>query len=286
MSARWNRTALEALGVAGAVVALAVALPYLFGYALDDKWFLEQKRAHDQSKAEHLDAERARFASLYPKVQIHAFKVAPVKALREIRSGTSRFFFDPDSGLLLFGELLDKSGQVVSAYRGPNPDNKGGLVKTSLSSQRPSAADLHDSAAIEISDGAVPVTAYLDFRCGHCVRAVHSILDGKSMPNAALRVVFVLRSEEDFALATHVACASKHLRARALIQAFGGVPSSDRLSCEKGRSVAAEHVRVVARNGVSATPVFAVGNQTVLGFNEERLGSLMHQTGEIPGELK
>lgn len=260
----------------------ATGAHFLFGKHLKDE--ADPASLHPEGLA----AERSHFARLYPKVQIDAFQVAPIKALREVQASNTRFYFDPESGLLLFGELFDKTGAVVNASAQSAPREEHKVINASLRapSSQASGLDLHDDAALTITEGKVPVTAYLDFRCGHCARAVSQILDAEALPGASLRVVFVLRTREDFALATHVACASKHLRARALIQAFGGVPPSDRLSCEKGRSVAAEHVRVVARNGVSATPVFAVGNQTILGFNEERLGSLMHQTGEIPGEMK
>ena len=143
----------------------------------------------------------------------------------------------------------------------------------------PAAAE---SSGVRVKDGAIVMTAYLDVHCGYCAQAVDWIVNQGGLPHTGLDVVFVSRSAQDLELAEHVLCAPKHLRGTALHQVFSTGPVIDRLRCEKGHAEARIHDAIAARNGVFATPVFAVKDQIVLGFDRERLESLVIQTGKQP----
>lgn len=220
-----------------------------------------------------------RFRTLYPRVEAKGFEASPLPGLVEVRTDDSVFYFAPESGLLLFGEFFTPAGVSLTGQR---REALALQTPTPKDSPKGSAKDLASFGALRVREGAVEVTAYLDVHCGYCAQAVDWLVNKNGLPDAGLNVVFVSRSEQDLALAEHVLCAPKHLRGAALQQVFSRGPAVERLRCEKGRAEALAHEGIAARNGVSATPVFAVKGQTVLGFNRERLESLVDQTGKQP----
>ena len=225
------------------------------------------------SQAEVPSNVAEQFRARYPKVPATEFESSPVEGLVEVRTDQTRFFYAPASGLILFGEFFTPDGQALAGHSTDRPHS------TAASTDTPTAAE---SAGVRVKDGPVVMTAYLDVHCGYCAQAVDWIVSRGGLPHAGLDVVFVSRSEQDLALAEHVLCAPKHLRGTALQQVFSRGPGVERLRCEKGRAEALAHEGIAARHGVSATPVFAVKGQTVLGFDRERLESLVDQTGKQP----
>ena len=167
-----------------------------------------------------------------------------------------------------------------------SPDGQARAARTPLAPDAPPPIDASSVApgptGFRIKKGPIVVTAYLDLHCGYCAKAVDWIVNHNGLPHAGLDVVFVSRSEHDRAMAEHVLCAPPHLRRAALLQVFSRGPVADRLRCEKGRAEALLHEGIATRNGVVATPVFAVKGRTVLGFDRERLASLVDQTGVQP----
>lgn len=216
---------------------------------------------------------RERFHTLYPNVAATGFERTPVDGLVAVRTDDTRFYFAPAPGLLLFGEFFDPAGHSL----GGEPHEHA--VQDAPLAIDPSTVPPEVSGGVHVKDGSVAVTAYLDVHCGYCAQAVDWIVNDNGLPKAGLNVVFVSRSEQDLALAEHVLCAPMHLRTAALLQVFARGPGPERLSCAKGRAEAQAQGGMAARNGVSATPVFAVSGQTVLGFNRERLESLVDQAG-------
>ena len=225
------------------------------------------------SRAEMPKDVAEQFHASYPKVPATAFEPSPVEGLVTVHTADTRFFFAPASGLLLFGEFFTPDGQALAGHAQNAPASPSLSDRPSLSAT---------TSGFRVKDGPVTVTAYLDVHCGYCAEAVDWIVNRDGLPHAGLDVVFVSRSEQDLAIAEHVLCAPPHLRRAALLQVFSRGPAVDRLRCEKGRSEALAHEGIATRNGVSATPVFAVKGQTVFGFNRERLESLVDQTGEKP----
>lgn len=213
------------------------------------------------------------FRARYPKVPVTAFDSSPVEGLVAVRTDDTHFFYAPASGLLLFGEFFTPDGQPLAGHSTDRPRTTGPSTDASIAGA---------PSGVRVKDGEVVMTAYLDVHCGYCAQAVEWLLTRGGMPKAGLDVVFVSRSEQDLELAEHVLCAPKHLRGAALQQVFLRGPGVERLRCEKGRGEALAHAGIAARHGVSATPVFAVKDQTVLGFDRERLESLVDQTGKQP----
>lgn len=228
------------------------------------------------ARAEVPDELRDRFHALYPHVPATDFESAPVDGLVAVRVGDSRFYFAPEAGLLLFGEFFDPAGHSLDGS--PREQAVDAVRETPPSTIPPEP----QATGVRVKDGTVEVTAYLDVHCGYCAQAVDWIVGGHGLPQARLDVVFVSRSEQDLALAEHVLCAPPHLRGAALLQVFAREPGLERLSCTQGHSQALAQEQTAARNGISATPVFAVSGQTVLGFNRERLETLVDQSGHEP----
>jgi protein-disulfide isomerase len=222
---------------------------------------------------------REKFHQLYPKIPASGFDSSPVEGLVEVRTQDTVFYFAPDSGLLLFGEFFDPAAVSLTGRR---RDALASRAPHDGSALEGSAKSLAAPGGLRLRDGQIEVTAYLDVHCGYCAQAVDWLVQENGLPGAALNVVFVSRNEQDLALAEHVLCAPTRLRAAALQQVFSRRPGIEPRRCEKGRAEALAHEQIAARNGVSATPVFSVKGQTVLGFNRERLESLVVRTGAQP----
>ena len=224
------------------------------------------------ASADDLDVSRERFNALFPQIHSQEFSASPVNGLIEVRTADALFYFAPEPGLLLFGELFDPAGISLTGTRREALSIARVTHLVEAPAQTTPALSVLGSP---ITKGPVAVTAYLDIHCGYCAQAVDWIIREKGLPGAALNVVFVSRDESDRARAEHVLCAPPHLRAIALQQVFARGLDVEWLRCERGHSDALAHEGIAAENGVSATPVFAVSGQTVLGFNRERLESLV-----------
>ncbi|HKY20695.1 MAG TPA: disulfide isomerase DsbC N-terminal domain-containing protein, partial [Vicinamibacterales bacterium] len=172
-----------------------------------------------------------RFRALYPNIPATGFESSPVAGLVEVRTQKSVFYFAQDSGLLLLGELFNPAGESLTGQR-----RDAWATNRQIGNDEPtSTPGLPATGALQVRDGTVDVTAYLDVHCGACAQAVHWLVDQNGLPGAALSVVFVSRSEQDRALAEHVFCAPKRLRVAALQQVFSRKPLIEPLRCEKGR---------------------------------------------------
>jgi hypothetical protein len=204
----------------------------------------------------------------FPNTPIDKVSEGPAPGIVEVIAGANLYYFLPDQKLVLFGEFFTIDGQSVTGAR---------LQDMNLG-ETPAAA-WNPAEAVVVRPGPVPVTAFLDVDCGHCRRSVHWILDQNGLPDAGLNVVFVSRTREQADRAVHVLCAPPHLREAALQQVFAR-GEGELLSCDEGERLAQLHARIAADLGVSATPVFAVGETVVTGFNRDRLLKLV--SGKTP----
>lgn len=226
------------------------------------------------------EGARAVLSRLYPQIRVTSFEPSPVPGLFEVRSDDTLFYFAEVPGLLLFGELFDPSGTSLTGAR----REALGVEVRHNPPLRPTSTSVEAMRGVSIRGGDVSLTAFLDVHCGYCAQSVEWLLSDAAVPKAALNVVFVSRTPADLARAEHVLCAPPELRATALRQAFATGDDTEWLRCTHGHDEALAHERIAAEAGVSATPVFAVSGQTVLGFNRARLESLVDQSGRSPKE--
>lgn len=227
--------------------------------------------------AVEIGAEQTRFATLYPQIRTTRFEASSIPGLFQVTTSDALFYFAVEPGLLVFGEVFDPSGTSLTGAR--REALKLQRQRDAIPVEHP--APITDADGVSIKRCDVAMTAFLDVHCGYCAQAVQWLVTDNGIPDAALRVVFVSHNDADRVRAEHVLCAPPHLRAAALRQAFAGGKDTEWLRCESGPAEVLAHERIAAERGVSATPVFTVSGQTVLGFNRVRLESLVDQSGKL-----
>lgn len=213
----------------------------------------------------------AKLRELYPQVEFKSLAEGPVAGLYEVQGTESLFYFVPSRELLLFGEFFTKAGTSLTAER-RQALNIVGAAK-SLTSNELDRSQVHAPAMV-VRKGEPMMTAFVDIHCGACKQAV----DWMTRPDVkgGLEVIFISRTKADADAAAHAVCAPEHLRGDALRQVFGFGELPERaLACDGALDLLATQARVAAEMGVEATPVFFVKDQALLGFDKQRLESLL-----------
>lgn len=211
----------------------------------------------------------ARLQALYPHVTYEAIRPGPVAGLYEIQATEALFYFAPDRELLLFGEFFTPAGTSLTAER----RTELAIVGHSKSLASTMVDADQGSPALVVRQGEPMLTAFVDIHCGHCKTAIDWLTD--PVRPGGLEIVFLSRTKADADIAAHAVCAPEHLRSEALRQVFGRGNKQKAFACKGALDQLASQARIAAELGIEATPVFAVKEQVLLGFDPERLGSLL-----------
>ncbi len=208
----------------------------------------------------------AKFRKTFDKMPVDAVKASEISGLYEVYSGGKLFYFAPRENLLIFGELYSVDGRSVSQEKAER-----------YISERTISVD--PDIGTVIGDGPNELVAFIDPTCGHC-REAHRWLESRNFAGMRVRFVFtnVDARSPQFPQVAQFVCAPDHLRREALRQVYAGVPAEPGeklLFCDAAAGQLAKQASLAKSLGIDGTPTFVVKNQTVLGFQRERLESLL-----------
>lgn len=207
-------------------------------------------------------AER-KFKKTFPNMHVDAVKSSEVAGIFEVYAGARLIYYVPAIDGLLFGELFSPDGKSITQ----------GKLDAALTER---VHHLDKSKATVVGDGPLEMVSFLDPDCGHCLNA-HTWLSQRQGAHIKQFVYLMPRTPDAYARALNLVCTPQEFREAALSEMFNrrGVSAGVSLKCDEGDATLAEHARIAADNGVTGTPVFIVKDQTVLGFQQDRLEALL-----------
>jgi len=208
----------------------------------------------------------AKFRKTFDKMPVDAVKASEIRGLYEVYSGGKLFYFAPRENLLIFGELYSVDGRSVSQEKAERYVSERAIA-------------VEPDVGTVVGDGDQELIAFIDPSCGHC-REAHRWLESRNF--AGMRVRFIFTNVDArtpmFPQVAQFLCAPEHLRREALRQVYAGAaaePGEKLLFCDAAANQLAKQAAVAKSLGIDGTPTFVVNNQTVLGFQRERLESLL-----------
>ena len=212
------------------------------------------------------------FKSTYKNAEFDAIRPSEVDGIYEVYSGGRILYFVPKENILIFGEMYSSGGQSLTQAK---------LDK--LLKDRVGAID--KSKALAIGQGPFDLVVFADPNCGYCRKTVEW-LEARNYANVRALFFFADASQPNHALdpasdgyakVMQAMCAPEDLRREAVRQIYMNPKPAGgkRLSCPEGEAQLLAQGQVAKSTGVSATPVFVVKDQTILGFRQDRLEALL-----------
>lgn len=209
------------------------------------------------------------FRQTFKNMPVDRVSASEIPGLFEVYSQGKVFYFAPAQKIILFGEFYTTGGESLTQKKiAEYAENR--------------TLDIPSDVGVTVGDGATEVVGFLDPDCGHCIQA-HDWLEKRDFSGIKLRVIFLPMSPENpsYARATQFVCSPPELRREALRELYAHespAPGRHFLTCD-GAAAKLQAQAEIARNlGVNGTPTFSLKGQMVLGFNQERLETLLSST--------
>lgn len=214
------------------------------------------------------DAE-LRFRDAFQNMPVDKVAESEIPGVYEVYSQGKLFYFAPAQEVVLFGEFYTTAGESVTQRK----------IAEYMQTR---SMSVPTDVGVTIGDGPAELIGFLDPDCGHCQQA-HDWLEKRDYAGLRLRVVFLQMSPDNpsYARATQFVCAPPELRREALRQLYAHenpAPGQHFLTCDGAAEKLKAQADLARDLGVNGTPTFLLKGQTVLGFNQERLESLLSST--------
>ncbi len=219
------------------------------------------------SYASEADEAGKRFKTAYPNTPYESVTQTGIKGIYEVVSGANVFYFAPEGGYLLFGEIF-KDGESITAKR-----------KTELGARQ--LKDLPLDKAVKIGEGQNEIIEVADPDCPFCRKAHRFLKDRDDVTRYVFLYPLPIHPKAP-AKAKHVLCSSD--QAAALDEVLSGEWDSKEeliVPCGgKGEQLLQEHIKVAQKLGVRGTPAFWINGTPVKGANIPRIKELLGKGGD------
>lgn len=211
----------------------------------------------------------AKFRDSFKNMPVDSVAPSEVAGVYEVYSQGKVFYFAPAANVILFGEFYTTGGESLTQKK----------IASYLQSR---ALDIPADVGVTVGEGATEMVAFLDPNCGHC-RQAHDWLEKREFKDIKLRAIFLQMAPTDpnYALASQFVCAPQDLRREALRQLYAHevpAPGQHYLNCDGAAAQLQAQADIAKKLGVEGTPTFLLKGQTVLGFDQARLETLLSST--------
>jgi len=220
---------------------------------------MEAKEGQDLLNKEAKDI----FTKTYPNYKISNFKPAPVTGLYELEGGGNVVYFDPKTGMLLFGDILDKTGHNLTQER-----------RNELAAKK--VAELPLDKAVKIGSGKIKVVLFTDPDCPYCRQVSNYFKTASGItqyvffyplsqihPNSESKAKYILSQKDP---------------GKAYGDVMSGMLDKDDVKTikydERGAYRLEEHKMLAAKAGVNGTPAMWIDGKYVAGANMPVIESL------------
>jgi len=186
----------------------------------------------------------------FPHLKYDGFQPTAVKGLYEVTAGTQIFYYAPESGILMAGEMMSREGRNLTH------DRKAEIIGRRLK-------EVPLDKALKMGNGKNIVIEFSDPDCGYCRKSSEFL----SARTDITRYVFFFplspRSEKKI---RYILCAAD--REKAYKDAYAGKLDEEKFdACENAavEEILKDHREAAMRVGIEGTPFFSVNGQAVAG---------------------
>ena len=196
----------------------------------------------------------------FPNLPFETVEQTDIKGLYEVASGMNLFYYYPEKGYLLFGEIFNTAGKSLTGER------KGELAAKLVKK-------LPLDKAVKSGKGKTEVIEFTDPDCPFCRKAydffktrtdvtIYTFFSPFAHPGAMTKVYYMLNADD---------------RAKAYREIFEGKSAEQPAAgySDSIKKLAQEHLDLARSVGVSGTPTFFINGKQVVGADFQKLETLL-----------
>ncbi len=203
------------------------------------------------------------FAKDFPYAKVQSVDESGIPGLYEVVSGSNIIYYHPETGRMIFGEMLEKTGKNITA------EKRETMIASKLDK-------LQLDKAIKIGKGKTQVIEFVDIDCPYCRKIEDFFKDREDVT----RYVFLLPLDsihpKSSAKAKEILCAKN--KPKAYTEAMAGkLDSADLKGCDNKKidEILNDFKNAATALGVTGTPVLWVDNKQVVGADLRKLETLL-----------
>lgn len=201
----------------------------------------------------------------YPQLKFTGINKTDIQGLYEIEIGSNVVYFYPETTLMVFGEILTKTGVNLTAQ------SRARIATNKIK-------DLPLSKALKIGEGRNIVIEFTDPDCPYCRKASEFLKGRKdttryvffaplpSHNDAESKVKYILCSED-----------KAHVYEEVMAGKYDG-RKLETCQSEQVASLAREHKQIAQNTGIVATPSFWINGEAVSGANIPMMEKLLSKS--------
>jgi thiol:disulfide interchange protein DsbC len=201
-------------------------------------------------------------SELFPNVKFDSIGPSRIKGLYEVVSGTHIAYFSPDEGILLVGEMVDKSGKNLTSER-----------VDEIMAQK--AKDLPLDKAVKSGSGKHTVIEVTDPDCPYCRKGAAFFEPRTDVTRYTFLFPLAMHPDAENK-ARYILCGQD--RAATLESVMEGKIDRQKYESCKADDVEALlklHKSVGDRMGVTGTPFYIVDGQVVAGLDTNKIQQIL-----------
>lgn len=203
------------------------------------------------------------FAKDFPYAKVQSVEESGIPGLYEVVSGNNIIYYHAETGRMIFGEMLEKTGKNITA------EKREALIASKLDT-------LPLDKAIKIGKGKTKVIEIVDVDCPYC-RKLEDFFKNR---DDVTRYVFLLPLDsihpKSMAKTKEVLCAKN--KASMFMDAIAGkLDNAELKGCDDKNveETLSEFKSAATALGVTGTPVLWVNNKQIVGADLRKLEALL-----------
>lgn len=201
-------------------------------------------------------------AEMFPKLKFDSIQPSRIKGLYEVVSGTNIVYFSPEEGLLIFGQMVDKSGKSLTSER----VNEIVMQK---------AKDLPLDKAIKTGSGKHTVIEVTDPDCPYCRKGAAFFAPRKDITKYTFLFPLAMHPDAENK-SRYILCAKD--RGASLESVMEGKIDGQKYDTCKSDDVEELlklYKSTAEKMGVNSTPFYIVDGQPVMGIDTNKIEQIL-----------
>lgn len=204
----------------------------------------------------------------FPNLAFESIRLTQIRGLFEVVAGDNIFYFHPETGYLIFGEIWTRDGRSLTA------EGREELLARKVES-------LPLDKAVKVGEGPNTVIEISDPDCPYCRRAADFFRERADVTRYVFFLPLSQIHPEAEKKALYILCSNRPAEAYEEVYR-GGLDGKDipiPSDCS-GREIIEEYIRIAQSLGVRGTPVFWINGKKVSGADIPRIEEILGKGGE------
>ncbi len=194
----------------------------------------------------------------FPNLAFDSINPSPIAGVYEVVTGTRIAYFAPETGHLIFGEIIDKNGKSITATR----------IESMVLAK---AKALPLDKAVKFGEGTSTVIEFTDPDCPYCRRASTFFQSKQGIRRYVFFLPLAMHPDAENKV-RHILCSTD--KPKAYEEAMNGKLDKTKYDVCKTPEVEEMvklHKDMAQMMGITGTPFFLVNGKVVSGFDPNRI---------------